>query len=218
MSPATVAAWSRSIWGTVPKNNAAIPGDRLHRVLADLGWEIRRKSGGAVATWDDTEIAIPLAHPKKTADHRTIARLAETMGITKAEFLDVFFDRRPVGVGKPKAVLQQDEPAGPTKADARSSCARLRDHVDAIDEWLAHGRRDSEAYKRVMGAISGALAELRGWPPAAGSWVSPDDTGYRPSGPDSTLVGVARATGETAAAVKRGSTLTKWQHDERSAE
>jgi hypothetical protein len=45
-----------------------------------------------------------------------------------------------------------------------------------------------------------------------------DDSGYRPSRPDSLLTGTGRATGETAAAVKRRRTIPKWQHrDFRSA-
>lgn len=43
----------------------------------------------------------------------------------------------------------------------------------------------------------------------------PDDRGYRPTHVDSILTGTARATGQTAAAVRRGRTVTKWQHDER---
>lgn len=43
----------------------------------------------------------------------------------------------------------------------------------------------------------------------------PDDRGYRPTHVDPILQGTARATGQTAAAVRRGRTVTKWQHDER---
>jgi hypothetical protein len=47
---------------------------------------------------------------------------------------------------------------------------------------------------------------------------TPDDTGFRPTRSDSLLTGAARATGETAAAVKRRRTIPKWQHrDFRSA-
>ena len=44
-------------------------------------------------------------------------------------------------------------------------------------------------------------------------YVTPDDKGYVPARPDSVLTGVARATGATAKAVKRGKTLTKYEHD-----
>ncbi len=40
----------------------------------------------------------------------------------------------------------------------------------------------------------------------------PDDSRYRPCHLDSTLRGAGRATGATAAAVKRGHTVTNWQH------
>lgn len=43
-----------------------------------------------------------------------------------------------------------------------------------------------------------------------------DDTGYRPTSPDPLTTGVARATGETAAAVRRGRTITKHQHESRT--
>jgi len=43
----------------------------------------------------------------------------------------------------------------------------------------------------------------------------PDDSRYKPAHIDSILTGTARATGQTAAAVRSGRTVTKWQHDER---
>ena len=49
----------------------------------------------------------------------------------------------------------------------------------------------------------------------AGSPDAPDDPGYHPTRRDPLLTGVARATGETAAAVKRGRSVTRWQWDER---
>ncbi len=48
------------------------------------------------------------------------------------------------------------------------------------------------------------------------AYVTPDDRGYRPSRVDPVLSGAARATGETAKAVRRGKTITAWQHEERS--
>lgn len=41
-----------------------------------------------------------------------------------------------------------------------------------------------------------------------------DDSGYQPARVDSTLTGVARATGETARAVRRGKTITRHEHRE----
>ena len=43
-------------------------------------------------------------------------------------------------------------------------------------------------------------------------WAEPDDKGYKPPQVDSVLVGVARATGPTAAAVKRKRTMTAAQY------
>lgn len=42
-----------------------------------------------------------------------------------------------------------------------------------------------------------------------------DDRGYRPKHVDATLRGAARATGQAAKAIRRGSTVTGWQHAER---
>lgn len=45
-----------------------------------------------------------------------------------------------------------------------------------------------------------------------------DDKGYQPNPGDSVLRGAARATGQTAKAVTRGKTVTKYQHDKASKE
>ncbi len=45
---------------------------------------------------------------------------------------------------------------------------------------------------------------------------SPDDSRYRPTRYDPLLTGVARATGETAKAIRRGKTATDWQIAERA--
>lgn len=44
-------------------------------------------------------------------------------------------------------------------------------------------------------------------------YIPSDDKGYKPAYVDPVLTGVARATGETAKAVKRGKTVTKYQYD-----
>jgi hypothetical protein len=44
--------------------------------------------------------------------------------------------------------------------------------------------------------------------------LCPDDTGFRPSTPDSLRTGAARATGVTAKVAGRRNTITKWQYDE----
>lgn len=43
------------------------------------------------------------------------------------------------------------------------------------------------------------------------AYTNPDDTGYEPRNPDALLTGVGRVTGNTARAVKRGTTFTKTQ-------
>ena len=198
------------------KHHAPVSGDQLHRVLTDLGWEIRNRPGARpLATWLTAEVPIPEKNRKQVADDRTIKQLADAMGIPKSDLLDVFLGRSPIKGGKPKAALEQPQPSGPSKADARAVCSRLREQVDRIDEWLAHGSRDPDTYRRVMSAISGALGELRGLPPQGDTWTAPDDTGFKPAQPDSVTTGVARAVGVTAQAVRRGHTLTRFQYDER---
>src|SRR5262245_9768159 len=71
----------------------------------------------------------------------------------------------------------------------------------ALVEKLVAKRRDAQAAKR--DELFGSLPPLK------------DDRAYLPDYVDPVLKGVARATGETAKAVKRGKTITKWQHDER---
>lgn len=44
-------------------------------------------------------------------------------------------------------------------------------------------------------------------------YEQPSDKGFRPAKVDSILNGVGRAIGQTAKAVKRGKTVTKYQHD-----
>lgn len=46
--------------------------------------------------------------------------------------------------------------------------------------------------------------------------LSPKDTSHRPRHVDPLLRGAARATGHTATAVKRGTTITEYQHREAS--
>lgn len=46
--------------------------------------------------------------------------------------------------------------------------------------------------------------------------LSPNDSAFRPSLPDSLLRGAARATGETARAVRRGRTLTRFEYQQRT--
>jgi SOS response regulatory protein OraA/RecX len=49
-------------------------------------------------------------------------------------------------------------------------------------------------------------------------WANqPDDKGYRPKRIDSLTQGDARASGATALAVRRGKTLTKWEHEQMEA-
>jgi hypothetical protein len=45
-------------------------------------------------------------------------------------------------------------------------------------------------------------------------YTSPDDTRFRPTSTPKELVGPGRATGASAAAIRRGKTITKWQHEQ----
>ena len=69
---------------------------------------------------------------------------------------------------------------------------------------------------RIQTRLSDAIATQNAGDRAALADVTtPDDSRFRPRHVDSTLRGAARATGQTAAAVRRGTTVTDWQHAER---
>lgn len=195
---------------------APITAAELHRTLTDLGIDIREgNSARCVALIDGTEVAIPRRSRRKDiVPHHTLRDIAHAGGFPSySEFLASMLDRAPIKAGKPSAPAPVQ--TGPTKRDVRDLCATLRKRLVLLDRWLLNGTHDPDTYKKVMGAVSGALGELRHWPPTdTVMWESPDDHGYRPSTPDPVTTGVARATGLTAITVRRRSTMTRWQHDE----
>lgn len=90
-----------------------------------------------------------------------------------------------------KKLLAQGVP--PDKVAAILANKAERQHQQRIEERGAAAERErieEETYKR----------------------LSPNDSKHRPAPVDPLLRGAARATGETARAVKRGSTVAKWQY------
>lgn len=63
--------------------------------------------------------------------------------------------------------------------------------------------------KKQLGSDKKGTAVLR----LGDDYVAPNDKGLKPTYVDPVLRGVARATGETAKAVKRKKTITKYQYD-----
>jgi hypothetical protein len=68
--------------------------------------------------------------------------------------------------------------------------------------------------KKTTGASPASTPQLR----FGDGYTSPDDSKYKPAKVDSALNGVARVTGETAKAVKRRKTITKYEYDQRTKE
>lgn len=77
---------------------------------------------------------------------------------------------------------------------------RARGFPEEVIEEIIRRRREAHAARREW---------ARGEEPA-----DLDDSAYQPTHVDPLLKGAARATGQTAAAVKRGRTITKHQHDQ----
>ena len=84
---------------------------------------------------------------------------------------------------------------------------------DGITEASIAAHLDDYVYMSIAKRLQDPAAAHR---LVFGDHTSPDDTGYRPASVPKELIGPARATGATAAAVRRGKTITKWQHDESS--
>jgi Holliday junction resolvasome RuvABC DNA-binding subunit len=79
-------------------------------------------------------------------------------------------------------------------------------------ERAVASREERRAAKARQADQEEALDQAHKPKPPAQEWEYLDDTGYRPTQVDSVLTGVARATGQTAAAVKRRSTMTSAQY------
>jgi hypothetical protein len=92
-----------------------------------------------------------------------------------------------------RAALIRD---GWTEADADRATMEYR--------WSGLRRRaGDERYRRIRMRLDGHQA--------------PSDASYKPTSVDSMLKGAARATGETAKAIRSGKTITDWQYKERTA-
>lgn len=188
--------------------------DELHRVLTDLGIEIRNPSGGGrmVAVIDGTEVPIPRPQRKREVPPHTLALVARAGGFhSYSDLLASLLSRDPIKAGRPSQPAQAQ--TGWSRSDVLGLCEKVASKLTVIGGWARAGRHDEQVYRKLATALSAALGELRDWPPAEGTWSSPDDTRYRPAQTDSVLTGVARATGLTARAVRRRETLTRWQHD-----
>jgi hypothetical protein len=111
----------------VPKSRAPITGYHLHRVLAEWGCHVRRSKGGrCIATVGDREIPIPIPGPskKEVVDDKTLGYLAAAFEVSRPEFLDAVFDRKPISHGKPQPIADTDEGCV-TKAEVTALLSEL---------------------------------------------------------------------------------------------
>lgn len=83
---------------------------------------------------------------------------------------------------------------------------------DGLTEALIEAHLDDYVYMSIAKRLEDPAAAHR--LVFGDSYSSPDDTRYRPTSTPKELTGPGRATVATAAAVRRGKTITKWQHDE----
>jgi hypothetical protein len=86
---------------------------------------------------------------------------------------------------------------------------------DGVEESAIEAHLDDYVYEAISKRAGHEHAQtvVHG----ASGYQTPDDSRYRPTPILPELRGTARATGQTATAVKRGRTLTKFQHDQRDA-
>lgn len=86
---------------------------------------------------------------------------------------------------------------------------------DGVEEAAIVAHLDDYVYEAISkrAGHEHALAVVHG----RSGYTTPDDTRHRPTPVLAELRGPARATGQTAAAVKRGRTMTKSEHDQRDA-
>jgi phage I-like protein len=110
-----------------------------------------------------------------------------------------------------------------SKSTDQKHRSRLRKHLrslgydEATVDAIVAERADVQRRRREAATAAAERAErlrhqeaeLDEARTAAAPFEPPDDAGYKPRRPDPLLVGVARATGETARAVKRSSTLLR---------
>lgn len=208
------------------KGHAPVTGDQIHKVLRDLGVEIRLRDGNAdIAVIGDREIRIPKDRRKSEAPDQAINHLARALEVSRKELLDALFDRAPIKMGRSKAALPVRSVNAPSKAELLNLCSEHRSLIGEIEQWLQSSFASTGLGQQVVKVLTScredlhaAAKRLRAWPPSRPDqeYASPDDAGYRPTRYDPVTTGVARAVGIAASAATRRTTVTKWQHDERS--
>lgn len=196
---------------------------RLKRVLTELGGEQVRTDGKfAFYAVPDAKNQVPV--PIKTStdfSHAHYKLAADALGITTGELRDLMDKRVPQRNG-PGVSTTSYVSLGPTKGDVVEALAAFRKVFADFERDARKGQRDPAAYAHFYAMVRDAATCLsRPMPGQRGGDVTPvpvlDDKGYRPTRLDPVLTGVARATGETAKAVRRGAAATKWEHDGRPA-
>lgn len=120
-----------------------------------------------------------------------------------------------------------------SREQVREVIAELRNDERHVIDWKAwRGPKPTVAKDRYLNAVANGVSQdlidrLRFQYEAAEYGIEaarrmayertpgqPDDSGYKPRSVDPPLKGQGRATGQAAAAVKRGRTVTAWQHAE----
>lgn len=103
------------------------------------------------------------------------------------------------------------QPAG----SAPAALADLNDRIGRAAIESARERLEQRRLRLLIGLYGSR--EAAGRELYAAQPEQPDDRRYRPGYVDPLLRGSARATGQTATAVRSGRTVTDWQHTEREA-
>lgn len=100
------------------------------------------------------------------------------------------------------------------KEQRRRQKARKRAEQEALRSTWGVYDAERRAFEQLVAEVG--LEQAREIRYAEQAARQPSDTGHRPSPGDPLLRGTARATGETAKAVQRRRTITRWQHEERT--
>ena len=115
-----------------------------------------------------------------------------------------------------KATPQRRRTAGPGKKKSRRSTPDAIDHgIRQLAEAQRKARDDAKfGTTRPTHQTDTTRADRI----TKETWdrLNPNDSTYRPRPADSTLRGAGRATGQTAAAIRRGRTITQHEHTQRS--
>lgn len=204
------------------RHGKPVTGTELHRHLDRSGYEVRPQKGGnmQVAVIRGTEIRVPVTGKKNTVTPDTLGRIAAAEGRPVGDLL-ADLGRPVVVAGKPRSKPAAQPAPGLSKSEVLDQAVALRHRTVRIENWLKQGTHSSDLYRRVDADLRKALSVLEGYPPASfmdadlEARLSPDDRRYRPTTPDALTTGVARATGATAAAAKRGRTYTRYELNQR---